>query len=155
MLKTICNMLVGAILSAAVGYAAAVTGTPPIGGPGLVDGVWLNGLAGGTNYAFQSGITAAGTTQATATQLAAGIYLYEVDTAASSTGVALPPCIAGTQNVLYNNGAQTLTIYPSIANNPVTAAQDTINNSTSLPSGLASHASIAFSCAKNGVWGAS
>lgn len=157
MLKTIRDMLVGAFCCAAVGYAAAVTGTPPVpsNGFGLVDGAWLTGLAGGTNYTFQSGITAAGTTQATATQLGAGIYLYEVDTAASSTGVALPPCIAGTQNVMYNNGAQTLTIYPSIANNPVTAAQDTINNGTSLSGGLASHASIAFSCAKNGVWGAS
>jgi hypothetical protein len=157
MLKNIASMIVGALISAAIGFASAVTGTPPTPatGFGLVDGTWLNGLAGGTNYTFQNGITAAGTTQATATQLSPGIYLYEVDAAAASTGVALPPCIAGTQSVLYNNGAQTLTIYPSIVNNPATSAQDTINNGTSLSGGLASHASIAFSCAKNGVWGAS
>ena len=34
--------------------------------------------------------------------------------------------------MLYNNTANNCTIYPSIANNSVTAAQDTINNTTSL-----------------------
>ena len=156
MLKTIRDMLIGAGVAAAVGYAAASIGTPPTPatGFGLVDGTWLNGLAGGVNSAYQYGFTAAGTTQATALQLPAGIKLMEVDTAASSTGVALPPCLQGTEFGIYNNGAQTLTIYPSIANNPVTAAQDTINNGTSLSGGLATHTPEVFFCAKNGVWAA-
>ena len=101
----------------------------------------------------QTTYTAAGTTQATATQIPSGIYLVEADTVASSTGVNLPPCLQGTQLFIYNNGAQTLTVYPAVANNPITAAQDTINNSTSL-SAPASHVPEMFMCAKNGVWGA-
>ena len=130
--------------------ALAATGTPPGTGPQLVDGVWLNGLAGGVNNAYVSGITAAGTTQATCTPLAAGYYLNEADTVASSTGLCLPFAYAGTDMLFYNNGAQTVTIYPSIANNPLTAAQDTINNTTSVS--VTSHSSEAFSSAKNGVW---
>lgn len=130
----------------------AAVGTPPIAGFGLIDGNWLLGLAGGVNNTFQSGITAAGTTQATATALPAGIYLLEVDTAAASTGVALPSCIPGIELNLYNNGAQTLAVYPAVANNPITAAQDTINNATSLSGGIATHVPQVFSCAKAGVW---
>lgn len=140
-------------LLAGISSAHAVTGTPPGTGPGLQDGVWLNGLAGGLNYSYQSGITAAGTTQATATQLPAGIYLLEVDTASASTGVNAPMCLPGAQFTLYNNGAQTLTIYPTVANNTSTAAQDTINNASSIT--LTAHTQIAFSCAKAGVWAAS
>lgn len=135
-------------------FAHAATGVPPSTGFGLVDGTWLAGLAGGQNQTFQSGFTATGTTQATALQLPAGIAKLQVDTTAASTGVALPPCFAGTEVWLYNNGASTLTIYPSIANNSVTAAQDTINSGTSFSGGLATHVLALFGCAKNGVWGA-
>lgn len=155
MFKTVRDMLLGAIVAAAVGSAYAVIGQVPVPGFQTIDGGWLLGLSGGTNLTYQSGITAAGTTQATATQLAAGIALIEVDTAAASTGVALPACVAGTVVQLYNNGAQTLTIYPQIINNGLTSAQDTINNGTSLSGGLATHTQISFACAKNGVWGAS
>ena len=152
MLKTILNMLCGALICGAVTAAFAITGTPPTQGPQLVDGTWLNGLAGGLNSTYQYGITAAGTTQATATQLPSGMKLMEVDTAASSTGVNLPPCLQGTEFGLYNNGAQTLAVYPAVANNPVTAAQDTINNGTSLSGGINTHVAQIFFCAKNGVW---
>lgn len=153
MFKTIRDMLLGALLVAAIGHASALTGNPPQNGPGLVDGTWLNGLANGQNYSYQSGITAAGTTQATATQLPAAIYMLEADTVAGSTGVNAPPALPGTQFILYNNGSNTLTIYPAVANNPTTAAQDTINNATSIT--LTAHTSIAFACAKAGVWNAS
>lgn len=155
MFRTIRDMLLGGVVAAAFGSAVALVGQVPVPGFQAIDGSWLLGLASGTNLTYQYGITAAGTTQATATQLPAGIALLEVDTAAASTGVALPPCVAGTVVQLYNNGAQTLTIYPSIANNGLTAAQDTINNGTSLSGGLATHTQISFACAKNGVWGAS
>jgi hypothetical protein len=154
MFKTLRDMIFGALICAAIGSAMAVVGTPPSNGPGLPDGTWLNGLSGGQNFAYQYGITAAGTTQATSTQLPAGIYLLEIDTTASSTGVALPPCLQGTAVSLYNNGASTLAVYPAIANNPVTSAQDTINNGTSFSGGIATHVSGIFFCAKNGVWAA-
>ena len=152
MLKTIANMLVGALVAASVSFAFAVTGTAPVPGFQTPDGTWLLGLAGGLNNSYQSGITAAGTTQATATQLPSGIALMEVDTAAASTGVNLPPCLPGTEFGVYNNGAQTLTIYPTVPNNPVTGAQDTINNGTTLSGGVATHVLQYFSCAKAGVW---
>jgi hypothetical protein len=154
MLKSAAYMLVGAVLSAMVGTAFAVVGTAPGTGPSLIDGAWLNALAGGQNRAYIYGITAAGTNQATATQLTGGYAQYEVDTASASTGVALPACLQGSVLNVYNNGLQTLSIYPQIANNPVTTAQDTINNGTSFSGGLATHTLAIFSCAKNGVWAA-
>lgn len=133
-------------------FAHAVVGTPPEPGPRLVDGTWLNALASGQNWDFQSGLTAVGNSQATALQLVAGNYQYEVDTAAASTGVALPACSAGTSLIIYNNGANTITVYPSITNNPATGAQDTILNTTSTTQ--ATHTQKMYSCAKTGVWGA-
>lgn len=132
--------------------ALAVTGTPPGTGPALPDGAWLNGLANGQNFGYQYGITAAGTTQATATLLPTGSLMLEVDTTAASTGVALQTCFQGVSNWLYNNGASTLTVYPNPTNNSVTAAQDTINNTTSVS--VSSHTAEIFFCAKNGVWAA-
>ena len=154
MLKTVRDMLIGAFCCAAVASAFAVVGTPPIPstGFGAVDGTWLNGLAGGSNFAYQYGFTAVGTNQATALQLPANIYLLEVDTAGSggATGVALPPCLQGTQIRVLDNTAYTIDVYPSATNNPITAAQDTINNSTSTT--ITTYASKTFSCGKNGVW---
>lgn len=157
MKKFLLGTLYGALIASAISGAFAVTGkAPPAnGGFRLMDSAYVLGIAQGVNNTFTSGITAAGTTQATSTQLASNFSLIEIDTAAASTGVALPPCIAGTVVQIYNNGAQTLTIYPSIANNQITGAQDTINNGTSLSGGLATHTQISFACAKNGVWGAS
>lgn len=152
MLKTISGFLLGAIVAGAVGAAMAVTGQAPVNGFGPVDGTWLQGLASGQNETYQYGISAAGTTQATATQLPAGINLMEIDTAAASSGVALPPCYQGTEFSIYNNGANTVTFYPNVINNPTTSAQDTINNSTSTT--IATHTPIFFFCAKNGNWAA-
>jgi hypothetical protein len=129
MIKNILNMLVGALICAAVGSAFAVVGTPPFTGPGLVDGVWLNGLAGGLNFTTQSGITAhAGGTQAACLSLTPGAYLYEVDTVASgSDSICLPFAVPGFNISIRNAGAQTLAIYGQSANNALTAAADTIN----------------------------
>jgi hypothetical protein len=149
------NIFIGALLVSAISGAYATNqGAAPNVGDGfeLIDGRYILGLAGGINYSFQSGITAAGTNQATATQIGVNIALVEVDTTASSTGVALPQCFAGISLSLYNNGAQTLTVYPNPTNNPKLAAgtQDTINNGTSTT--IATHVVNIFSCAKNGVW---
>lgn len=155
MLKTILNMLVGAFMVAAVGTAFAVIGTPPIAGPGLIDGIWLNALAAGQNETYQAGITAAGTTQATATQLPAGLALIEIDTVPASSGVNLPPAFAGTEIQVFNSTGTTIKFYPTVANNPITAAQDTINGATFLQvTGVGGGTVSAFMCAKNGVWAA-
>ena len=126
---------------------------PPLGsGPQLIDGVWVNGVAQGQNFSSISGVVAAGSAQSGATQLAGQNMLVEVDTSTASTGlgVALPFAFPGSMLMLYNNTANNCTIYPSIANNSVTAAQDTINNTTSLS--LNSHTSRIVYCAKVGVW---
>jgi hypothetical protein len=150
------KLLVGAALAAlmSVSAHAATVGVQPFSGPGLADGTWLNGLAGGQNSLYQNGITAAGTTQATATALTPGLYQYEIDTVAASTGVNLPQCIAPFDIEIYNNGANTLTIYPAVANNPLLAAgtQDTINNTTSTTQ--TTHTMKAYACMKNGIWAA-
>ncbi len=64
----------------------------------------------------------------------------------------LPPCYQGGLLSLYNNGLQTLTVYPAVANNPATSAQDTINNSTTTTQ--TTRTIKTYSCAKNGVWAA-
>jgi hypothetical protein len=59
--------------------------------------------------AVASGLTATGTNLATALQLSADISV--VATTAASTGVALPDAEAGAQVVVFNNGANSLTVY--------------------------------------------
>jgi hypothetical protein len=125
-------------------------GTTPLDGPSLVDGVWVKAVAAGENESYVSGITAAGSTQAGAKQLLAGNTLIEIDTAESGTGVALPVAIPGIEISIYNAGANTVTVYPSIANNGATGAQDTIGGTTSAT--IAAAASGYFFCAKVGSW---
>jgi hypothetical protein len=139
-----------ALIALCLGAHAANQGIPPGNGFQMVDGNWLQGLANGTNASFASGISAAGSTQATATVLPTATTLIEVDTVASSTGVNLPTANAGIELSIYNNGANTLTVYPAVANNAATGAQDTINNSTSTT--VTSHASLYCFVAKTGLW---
>lgn len=151
MRKMLVGAFIGAIVAAAIGNAFAVIGTPPGTGPQLVDGTWLQALAASQNETYQYGFTAAGSSsQATALQLPTGIALMQIDTVASNTGVALPQAVAGTEFSIYNNGLQTLTVYPSITNNLLTGAQDKINNTTSIT--ISAQGSGYFGCAKNGVW---
>lgn len=152
MLKTVLNMLAGALIAAAVGTTFAAVGTPPGTGPGLIDGGWLNGLAAGQNHSYQYGISAAGSTQATATALPNNTRLVQIDTTGASTGVNLPPAFKGNVISLYNNGASTLTVYPAVANNPLTAAQDTVNGLTSFSGGVATKVALNCFAAKDGVW---
>ena len=96
MLKTILNMLAGALIAAGVSAAFAVTGLPPVPGFQTPDGTWLLGLAGGQNYSYQYGITAhAGGGQAACQSLTPGAYLYEIDTVASGNdSICIPFGIA-------------------------------------------------------------
>lgn len=147
-----------AVIAALFAGSAAIAGvgTPPIpsNGFGAVDGTWLNGLAGGLNETYQYGLTATGSTQAGAAQMPSGIALLEVDSSTASTGIgiALPFCYQGMELSIYDNTANNLTAYPNVTNNPQTAAQDTINNTTSVT--ITAHTPEYFSCAKNGIWSA-
>ena len=149
-MRKITKALAAALFIASALPALALVGIAPTQGPALQDGTWLNGLAGGQNNLYVYGLTATGTNQATAAQFPSGYYLVEADTVAASTGFALPFCTPGVDLLFYNNGANTVTIYPNVSNNPLTSAQDTINNTTSIT--VASHTPQAFSCAKAGVW---
>jgi hypothetical protein len=61
-------------------------------------------------YGVTASITAAGSTQGTATALTRPINV--VTTAAASTGVILPPTVAGMRMIVINNGANALAVYP-------------------------------------------
>jgi hypothetical protein len=68
-----------------------------------------------TGRAIYTGLTAAGTNQATALQLAGrGDSLQEITTVSSSTGVMLPPTILPMRIEIANQGSNTLSIYPQI-----------------------------------------
>lgn len=109
---------------------------------GLATGYAGNGLQ---TIQFADSISAAGTTQATATALTAA--LNNVTTVASGTGVNLPASSAGLQITVQNNGANPLTVYPA------QGASDTINGQAAatgvqiLPGTVAT-----FNCTTAGAW---
>jgi hypothetical protein len=150
MFKTIRDMFVGALIPTLITAALALTGTAPGTGPQLIDGIWAQGVANGLNASFLNGVTCTGSTQATAFQLPSAATLIELDTVAASTGCNLPTALPGVEISIYNNGANTATIYPTVPNNPVTGVQDTLNNATTTT--VASHTSIYVFCAKAGIW---
>lgn len=57
-----------------------------------------------------TGLTATGSTAADALQLSAVVSV--VATTAASTGVKLPPAETGAMVTVFNNGANSLTVYP-------------------------------------------
>lgn len=152
MLRTVRDIVIGAFVAAMVGYVCAsnIGIQPNPSGFQMIDGAWVNGLAQGNNMTYQSGITAAGTTAATATVLNPNIYLNEIDTVASSTGVQLPFAIVPDVTIIRNNGAQTLTVYPNPGTNLATGATDTVNGGTSVS--VNQNKSALCFVAKNGVY---
>ena len=100
---------------------------------------------GTTSGSAADAITAAGTSQATGTQLTA--LVNNVSTVAAGTGVNLPASAAGLQATVENTGANPLQVYPLIG------AADTINGiaatiGVAMPAG-----SIAvFNCTLAGAW---
>lgn len=127
----------------------------PATGPGLVDGTWLNALAGGMNQVYKNGLTALGTNQGTALVLAAGIQLIEFDSVPSSTGAAMPQAMAGQCVVVFNHdAANTLTLYPAVRNNPTTGNQDVFEtgSGTATSSTIAHGLSTRYCSAKDGFW---
>jgi hypothetical protein len=139
-----------AMFGAALLSGAALAGGPLQNGSfAMIDQSWLYDLSGGRNLTYQSGVAAAGSSQATATQLSGAVALVEIDS--GTGGFNLPTCKAGTSLWVYNKSGATLTAYPTVANNPVTGAQDTINGSTTKGS-LSDATPYFFGCAKDGAW---
>ena len=88
-----------------------------------------------TGRALYTGLTAAGSSQTTALQLAGrGDSIQEVTTAASSTGVMLPPVILPMRVEIANQGSNTLTIYPQVGG---TIDNGTLNAGVTLGAGKA------------------
>lgn len=136
---------------ALVGCASGVHAGGPLqnGSYATIDQGWLYGLASGNNLTTMAGVAAAGSNQATATQLTPNVALYMIES--GTGGFNLPACIAGTSLWVYNKSGATLTAYPAVANNPVTGAQDTINGATSVGSFSTATATF-YGCPKNGAW---
>lgn len=160
MLKAMCRSLRDMVLGAALfgaAVAVAAVGIAPItgGGPALIDQTWLNGLAGGQNFSYQSGITAhAGGTQAACLVLPAGIYLLEVDTVASSAdSVCLPFAVQGMNISIANAGANSMNIFAQAATNGASGSTDTINGASNTSAySLSANNNAECFAAKNGGW---
>jgi len=114
------------------------------------------GYAAGTSLptaSFATGISAAGTNQATATVLTA--VTSNVTTVGAGAGVGLPGFVTGTTTnsagltiTVINNGANPLLIYP-----PIGATSDTINGQASTSGVAIFPGTVAnFISAANGVW---
>src|ERR1700744_5085202 len=90
---------------------AVSSGMPQPFQPGfnLEDGSLLNKALSADLATWASGLTATGTTQATALQLAA--VLNQCSTVASSTGVNLPPATLGSYVLVLNGGANAMKVY--------------------------------------------
>ena len=90
-------------------------------------------------------VTAAGTTQATATPTAATVVT--VSTVAPGTGVNLPASFPGLQSTIINNGANPLQVYA------FQGSSDTING-TAAASGISilQGSTATFSCTATGAW---
>ena len=78
----------------------------------LVSTGYSFGQAAGNNGQIATGITAAGSTQGTATAITASINV--VGTAAASTGLILYNGNVGDTQVVYNGGANAITVYPPV-----------------------------------------
>lgn len=123
----------------------------PDGGARLADANTIELAIINSNGASSTyGITAAGTTQATATQL--GSVYNQVDTVASSTGVNLP-LSTGTNNtacqhcVIVNNGTNALNVYGA------KGSSDTINGVAGSTAFLQTAGSlVVYASVKGGAW---
>ena len=88
----------------------------------IMKGGWSAGNAKAVNGAVATGLTAAGTTLATALALTADSNVLA--TVASGSGVSLPSAEIGDSCEVYNGGANAVTVYPdttSVQINALTA----------------------------------
>jgi hypothetical protein len=128
-------------------------GSRPVGDEQLISGRFVNGLSWGDNIVFKNGIGATGNSQATAFQMPTQVAIYQIDASTASTaiGVNMPPAIQGNNLFVINNTANAVTVYPPVANNAATGAQDTFNNNAASFS-LPANSGVGFTCGKNGRW---
>lgn len=142
------TMLLAAVALVAGFSFARATLSVPEPGPRLFDGSQVVAAHNQDNqHAFSENLVALGTTQATALQLLNP--LNHVGTTASSTGVALPSCVAGAIVRISNAGANTLAVYGLIG------SADTIN-ATAGSTGTTQTTNTAktYFCPTNGKWAA-
>lgn len=76
----------------------------------IMGGGFSAGQAVAINGNIASAVSAAGTTQGTATALRADVNF--LTTVAASSGAILASCQPGDSQIVYNAGANTLTVYP-------------------------------------------
>jgi hypothetical protein len=133
-------------------------GTPPGTGIGMVDGAWLNALAGGLNQTYQAGVAATtAASQANGFHYPSGINILEVDSSVATGSIVLPAAVAGTELTIVNTTANALNVYANPSINQLTGSTDQINGAsnatafTVTASGGANPVPI-FYCAKNGAW---
>lgn len=79
----------------------------------IMRGGYSAGSAKAINGSVATGLTAAGTTLATALDLTADTNV--IGTCASGAGVSLPSCEIGDSVEVYNGGANSCTVYPDVS----------------------------------------
>lgn len=85
-----------------------------------------------------TGLTAAGTTQATALQLVDNKEFYQVSTAGASSGVLLPKGASpGDEVFIMNSGANACAVYPQLGGS---LNNTTANTAVSVPTTKSAHA---------------
>lgn len=76
----------------------------------MMGGGVSSGQAKAINGSVATALSGAGTTQGTATAINAGTAVFS--TVAASAGAILPSCEVSDEVLVYNGGANTLTVYP-------------------------------------------
>ena len=102
-----------------------------------------------TLFGVQSGVTAAGSTAATATRCTGGVI--DVTTGGAGTGIMLPPALPGKRVVVFNETATAVIVYGLTGR-----VNDTITpNTSSTPAAsvsVAANGSAEFVCGKANNW---
>ena len=104
---TVAQTLLGSVVSAS--YAA--TASQATSASYALSASWAPGGAGGYSFTNTNNITAAGTTQGTATPLTTKINT--ITTTAAGTGVILPSATVSDRLTVVNHGLNTLNVYPA------------------------------------------
>ena len=112
------------VISDETGSGALVFGTSP-----TISAPTISGLAA---FSVSAAVSAAGSTQGTATALTS--VINNVTTVAASTGVVFPTAVAGNRVIVRNGGANALAVYPASG---ATINAGSANAAFSIPVGAA------------------
>lgn len=124
--------------------AAVIPQNGLLPGQRLADDDVLIAALANPKFSTQTGLTAAGTTRATSLQLN-NVRIQNITTAAASSGVTLPVGNAGTQIIIFNNGASACQVY-ALASETI----DGIAGATGVA--LSNAARCSYYCTAQGVW---